>query len=323
MPKTDPRESVAEVHFPMPKLHLKPYRHQSSFRRIASVAWDPPRDPTIYGSMEVRADRLLEWIDLKRRETGERITITHAVARAVALALAKHPDLNAVVKWNGLHLRRDVDVFLQVAIPKENGSSGQADLSGTCVRLADTKDIATICREVRASAKKLRAHEDKEFQKTKAQADMLPIPIFKRVLGLIQWLQYELGISTEFLGAPTDPFGSAMVTSLGMLGIKVAYAPFFPPARTPMIILVGACEDTPVAEDGAVVVRKVLTLNATFDHRVIDGYHGALISREVKRMLEFPRLLEEEGERDHLIGHSDQTTELETLDLNPPTQDLA
>lgn len=306
----------------MPKLNLKPYRHQSSFRRIASVAWDPPRDPTIYGSMEVRADRLLEWIDLKRRETGERITITHAVARAVALSLAKHPDLNAVVKWNGLHLRRDVDVFLQVAIPKENGSSGQTDLSGTCVRMADTKDIASICKEVRASAEKLRAREDKEFEKTKAQADMLPIPIFKRVLGLIQWLQYELGISTEFLGAPTDPFGSAMVTSLGMFGIKVAYAPFFPPARTPMIILVGACEDTPVAEDGAVVVRKVLTLNATFDHRVIDGYHGALISREVKRLLEYPRLLEEDGERDHMLGSADQTTDLETLDLNPPTQDL-
>lgn len=306
----------------MPKLNLKPYRHQSSFRRIASVAWDPPRDPTIYGSMEIRADRLLEWIDLKRRETGERITITHAVARAVALALGKHPDLNAVVKWNGLHLRRDVDVFLQVAIPKENGSSGQTDLSGTCVRQADTKDIASICKEVRASAEKLRSRQDKEFQKTKAQADMLPIPIFKRVLGLIQWLQYELGIATEFLGAPTDPFGSAMVTSLGMFGIKVAYAPFFPPARTPMIILVGACEDTPVAEDGAVVVRKVLTLNATFDHRVIDGYHGALISREVKRLLEYPRLLEQDGERDHMIGDADHTTDLETLDLNPPTEDL-
>ncbi|MED5372606.1 MAG: 2-oxo acid dehydrogenase subunit E2 [Myxococcota bacterium] len=306
----------------MPPLKLKPFKHASSFRRIAAVAWDAPRDPTIYGSMEVRADRLLEWIDLRRRETGERITITHAVARAVALAIAKHPDMNAIVNWRGIRLRQDVDVFLQVALPKEGGSEGQVDLSGTCVRGADQKDIVGIAQEVQASVDKLRAGKDADFERTKKQAGF-PAFIFRKVLNFVQFLQYELGISTRWLGAPDDPFGSAMVTSLGMFGVKVAYAPFFPPARTPIIVLVGAAEDTPVAEDGAVVVRKVLTLNATFDHRIVDGYHGALISREVKRLLEYPRLLELGGARDHMMGDADDTTDLETLELNPPTQDLS
>ena len=33
------------------------------------------------------------------------------------------------------------------------------------------------------------------------------------------------------------------------------------------------------------------TLNATFDHRVIDGFHAAVLTREVRQLLEHPELL--------------------------------
>ena len=305
----------------MPNFQLKPYKHQSAFRRIAAVAWDAPRDPTIYGSTEVLADRLLEWIDLKRRETDEKVTITHAVALALALALRKHPDCNAVVRWGRVQLRRDVDIFLQVAIPSDD-KVGKVDLTGHCIRKADTKDLATLAREVRDAAGRLRRNEDPEFARTKGQATTIPGLIFGKILGMLKFLQVGLNIDTSFLGAPRDPFGSAMVTSLGMHGVRVGYAPFFPLASSPIIVLVGTCEDRPVAIDGAVVVRKVLHLNATLDHRVVDGYHAAVLNREIKLLLENPRRLEFEGERNHLLGDSDGTTDLETLDLDPMTKDV-
>ena len=306
----------------MPNFKLQPYKHQSAFRRIAAVAWDEPRDPTIYGSTEVLADRLLEWIDLKRRETGEKITVTHAVAMALAVALRKHPDCNAVVRWGKLQLRKDVDIFLQVAVPSED-KVGKADLTGHCIRQADTKDIATLAKEVKTAAAKLRKNEDPDFQRTKGQANTIPGFIFGRLLRFLKFLQVGLNLDTRLLGAPRDPFGSAMVTSLGMFGVRIAYAPFFPLASSPIIVLVGSCEDKPVAIDGAVVVRKVLHLNATLDHRVVDGYHAAVLNREIKLLLENPRRLEFEGERDHMMGGADNTTDLETLDLDPATEDQA
>lgn len=306
----------------MPNFQLQPYKHQSAFRRIAAVAWDEPRDPTIYGSTEVLADRLLEWIDLKRRETGEKITVTHAVAMALAVALRKHPDCNAVVRWGRLQLRKDVDIFLQVAVPSED-KVGKADLTGHCIRQADTKDIAALAKEVKTAATRLRKNEDPDFQRTKGQANTIPGVVFGKILRFLKFLQVGLNIDTGFLGAPKDPFGSAMVTSLGMFGVRVAYAPFFPLASAPIIVCVGSCEDKPVAIDGAVVVRKVLHLNATLDHRVVDGYHAAVLNREIKLLLENPRRLEFEGERDHMMGDADNTTDLETLDLDPATEDQA
>ncbi|MCB9763559.1 MAG: 2-oxo acid dehydrogenase subunit E2 [Alphaproteobacteria bacterium] len=302
----------------MANTSLKPYRHASSFRRIAAVAWDEPRDPTIYGTVDVRAEALLEWIDLKRRETGVRITVTHAVVRAVALTLAAHPDCNAVVRWGAPHLRHDVDVFAQVAIPREGG--GSADLSGVCVRKADTKDIIAICDELRAGSTRIRNDEDKDFERTKGQAMILPGFILRRVLRFLGFLQKVLNLDTTFLGAPRDPFGSAMVTSLGMMGIDQAYAPFFPLGNCALIVLVGAVNDTPVVEDGQLAVGKVFKLNATCDHRVIDGFHAAKMSAQIKRLLENPRLMESEADKLRAMGGPDPTTDLETLELDH-TQD--
>lgn len=282
----------------MKNIELKPFDHASSFRRIAAVVWPPPRDPSIYGSSEIRAEKLLEWLEKKRVETGERLTVTHAVARAIGMVFARHPDLNAFVRGSRLVLRRDVDVFLQVLIEHED-RVGSADLSGIVVRNADQKDIATIAREVRAGADRIRKGEDKDFQKTKGQAKTIPGWIFRILLNLVTFLQYRLNLNTQLLGAPRDPFGSVMVTSMGMMGVNLAWAPFFPLGACPLVLLVGAVEDVVVAENGVPTVVKAFRLNGTMDHRVIDGLHAAMISRDLKMLLESPEHLDEAPEMQH------------------------
>lgn len=299
----------------MSNIALRPYKHASSFRRIAAVAWAPPADPTVYGTVEVRAEPLLAWIDLKRHETGERITITHAVVRALAMSLRKHPDCNAIVRWGRLQLREDVDIFAQVAV--EGGDKvGSADLSGVVIRKADQKDVLAISNELRGGSARIRRDEDPAFKRTKSQAMNLPGWLMGPALRLIAFLQYSLNIDTTFLGAPRDPFGSAMVTSLGMMGIRMGFAPFFPLAAVPIVLLVGAVEDRAVVEDGQVVPGKVLLLNATCDHRIIDGYHAAKLAYEMKVLLENPRLLESDADRARAMGPAERTAELPTLDLD-------
>lgn len=281
----------------MKNIELIPFKHASSFRRIAAVAWDPPRDPTIYGSIQVRAEKLQAWLDVQRERTGERLTITHAVARAVAIVMARHPDLNGFVRGSSLVLRKDVDVFLQVAITSAD-RLGQTDLSGVLVRNADRKDVAAIAAELRAGAERVRRGEDRDFQRTKGQAQVIPGFLFRWALRFITFLQYRLNINPSFLGAPRDPFGSAMVTSMGMMGVSLAFAPFFPLCVTPLLLLVGQVEDTVIAEDGKPVVVKAFRLNGTMDHRTIDGVHASLISKELQELLENPERLALEGSRD-------------------------
>lgn len=276
----------------MPNIELIPYDNPSAYRRIAAVAWDAPNDPHVYGTMEIRSEAIEAWIQKKRTETGERITVTHAVGRAVAMVIAKHRDLNALVRFGNLAQRKDVDVFVQVVVEDEE-NIGRADLSGVKFKNADKLDVAAMCKLLKQRAGKIRAGQDEEFNNTKKSLSSMPGWILRPLLKFIDFLQYTLNVNPKFLGTPGDPFGSAMVTNVGVFGLTVGYAPFFPLARCPIIITLGAIEDRAVVENGAIVPGRVLYLNGTFDHRVVDGYHAGIIAKEMRLLLANPERLDE------------------------------
>ena len=58
--------------------------------------------------------------------------------------------------------------------------------------------------------------------------------------------------------------------------------------ETGAIVAPGAVLDMPVVEDGKVIPGKVMSLNASFDHRFIDGFHAGILAKTVKEMMENP-----------------------------------
>jgi pyruvate dehydrogenase E2 component (dihydrolipoamide acetyltransferase) len=82
--------------------------------------------------------------------------------------------------------------------------------------------------------------------------------------------------------------GTFTISNLGMFGIEQFVAVINPPQAA--ILAVGATVDTPVARDGQVVVRPMLTMTLTVDHRAVDGAAGADFLRTVKQFVEEPAL---------------------------------
>ena len=86
---------------------------------------------------------------------------------------------------------------------------------------------------------------------------------------------------------PEEYTGSTFsVSNLGMLGIHEFTGVINPPEAG--ILAVGGVEDTPVVEGGEVVVRPIMKVTMSCDHRVIDGATGALFLQTLKGMLEEP-----------------------------------
>jgi len=94
------------------------------------------------------------------------------------------------------------------------------------------------------------------------------------------------------MGLESFPFGSAIITNVGSFGLEEAYAPPTPFARVPVLILVGAVKDHPAVVDGQVVVRPIVTITATIDHRFIDGAELATLAKIVRQGIEQPWTLE-------------------------------
>jgi pyruvate dehydrogenase E2 component (dihydrolipoamide acetyltransferase) len=82
--------------------------------------------------------------------------------------------------------------------------------------------------------------------------------------------------------------GTFTISNLGMFGVEQFVAVINPPQAA--ILAVGATVDTPVAGGGEVVVRPMMTLTLTVDHRAVDGAEGADFLRTVKQFIEDPAL---------------------------------
>jgi 2-oxoisovalerate dehydrogenase E2 component (dihydrolipoyl transacylase) len=87
-----------------------------------------------------------------------------------------------------------------------------------------------------------------------------------------------------------DLSGSTItITSLGTLGGVVTT----PVINYPEVAIIGpnAILERPVVRNGQIVVRKIMNLSSSFDHRVVDGYDAALFIQRVKQLLEHPATL--------------------------------
>jgi pyruvate dehydrogenase E2 component (dihydrolipoamide acetyltransferase) len=82
--------------------------------------------------------------------------------------------------------------------------------------------------------------------------------------------------------------GTFTISNLGMFGIEQFVAVLNPPQAA--ILAVGATIDTPVVREGQVVVRPMLAMTLTVDHRAVDGAIGADFLRTVKQFVEEPAL---------------------------------
>jgi pyruvate dehydrogenase E2 component (dihydrolipoamide acetyltransferase) len=86
---------------------------------------------------------------------------------------------------------------------------------------------------------------------------------------------------------PEEYTGSTFsVSNLGMFGIHEFTGVINPPEAG--IVAVGGVEDTPVALEGEVVVRPLMKVTMSCDHRVIDGATGARFLQTLKELLEEP-----------------------------------
>jgi pyruvate dehydrogenase E2 component (dihydrolipoamide acetyltransferase) len=258
-------------------------RELSSWRKLSLHTWGRPSDPSIYGILELDATRANDYVRRAREAGGVHVTLTHLIGKAVALAIAEHPEVNAIVRrGRGIYLRESVDVFFQVAF------DGGEDLSGAKVSGADGKSVPEIALELAARAERIRAHADRSLQRTQALLERLPSPLRAAALRLAELATYDLGLDLRSFGVPYDQFGSAMVTNIASFGLPMGFAPLVPFSRVPILLTVGRVSDAPLAVDGAVDVRPVLRIGVTLDHRIIDGFEAGRLAQRFLAVMANP-----------------------------------
>ncbi|MGA1462576.1 MAG: dihydrolipoamide acetyltransferase family protein [Steroidobacteraceae bacterium] len=173
------------------------------------------------------------------KAAGQAVSVNDLLLRAAALALVRHPQVNAQLQ--GEEVLKFPHADISVAVATEGG------LVTPILRMADTKDCATIAREVAELASKAR----------------------------------EGRLAREEITG-----GTFTVSNLGMFGIDRFDAIINPPQVG--ILAVGAAKDRVIARDGTPAVDKVMTVQLSADHRVVDGAEGARFLATLRGLVEEP-----------------------------------
>ncbi|AEI66899.1 2-oxo acid dehydrogenase subunit E2 [Corallococcus macrosporus] len=268
----------------MAHLELIPKRDLSSFRKLAIGSWKTAYDPTVYGTLTVRMDKAMAYIEAFRQRTGVRLTVTHLVAKAMGEALRRCPDANAILRFNRIYLRQRVT--LSTLVVQTDG--GKVDLTSARIEDADKKNLREIANDLEEAVRRVRERRDVALEKGKGTIQKIPYLFLNTFTWLLSFFMYTLNLDMSRFGMPKDAFGSAIITNVGSLGLDTAYVPLAPYTRVPIFVAPGAVKEVPVVEDGKVVPGKVMNINATFDHRFIDGFHAGVLANTLREMLENP-----------------------------------
>jgi len=199
--------------------------------------------PHFFLTVDIEMDRAAEMREsIKALDPDLKISINDIIIKCAAVALLRHPQVNASFQEKFIRYYEHADIGVAVAI--EDG------LITPVIRAADQKSLSQIAAEVRELADRARS------KKLKPE---------------------------EYTGATFS------VSNLGMFGIDEFTAVINPPEGA--ILAIGAMTPKPVVRDNQVVVKQMMRVTMSCDHRVIDGATGAKFLQTFKKMLENPLYL--------------------------------
>jgi pyruvate dehydrogenase E2 component (dihydrolipoamide acetyltransferase) len=207
--------------------------------------------PHFYVQMDVSTDALRGVRDQANRDAGDkrvRLTYTHLMMKACALALEKFPQVNATFRAeeNDIAMFDAINIGLAVDV--------QDELVAPTVKDCQGKSVWQLAEEANSLIQRARMRK-------------------------LQPADYADGTFT--------------ISNLGMFGVDRFYAIITPPQSS--ILAVSAIAERPVVRSGRIEIGSVTTLGLSVDHRVLDGVRAAQFLGEIKRLLEAPRELVQNG----------------------------
>ena len=254
--------------------------------RVTSAAiYTTPTDSRVYGTLDIDVTDAKRFIDEKRR-AGTKITMVHVATAVLARAVAFDvPEMNCFIRRGGVVGRERLDVMVPVAM-------GGEGVTSVVVRDAHARTVTSIAEEIRSKARRARGGDETKAAKNKYLLNRIPWPLRRPAFRFLKWITVDMGIEIRALGLSAHSFGSFIVSDIGSHGLATGMTSLMPAAKVPAVIVLGKIEEKPVVRNGDIVIRTILPLTGTFDHRIVDGAQIGKLARGIKRNFRKPEWLD-------------------------------
>ena len=267
-------------------------RFNTPWRVTSAAIYTTPTDSRVYGTLDIDVTEAKKFLDAKREE-GIKLTMVHLTTAVLARAIAFDvPEMNCFIRRGAVVGREHMDVMLPVQV------GGDAGVTVALVRNAHARRVSEIAAVVRDKAAKGRGGDETKAAKNKYMLNRIPWPFRRPVFRLLKWITIDMGVEIKALGLSAHSFGSFIVSDIGSFGLNTGMTALMPAAKIPCVIVLGKIEEKPVVKNGEIVIRTILPLTGTFDHRIVDGAQIGKLARGIKGNFRKPQWLDEVPEKE-------------------------
>ncbi|MCP4298944.1 MAG: hypothetical protein GY783_00015 [Gammaproteobacteria bacterium] len=261
--------------------------------RVTSAAiYTTPTDSRVYGTLDIDVTNAKRFLEKKRAE-GVKVTMTHLATAVLARAVAFDvPEMNCFIRRGAVVGRERLDVMVPVSV------GGDAGVTAAIIKDAHARTVSSIAQEIRDKASSGRSGDEIKAAQNKYLLNRIPWPFRRLAFRFLKWITVDMGIEIKALGLSAHSFGSFVVSDIGSFGLNTGMTALMPAAKVPAVIVLGKVEEKPVVRNGEIVIRTVLPLTGTFDHRIVDGMQIGKLARGIKRNFRKPEWLYEKPEKE-------------------------
>jgi pyruvate/2-oxoglutarate dehydrogenase complex dihydrolipoamide acyltransferase (E2) component len=257
----------------------------NEWRKVAATIYRKPVDSKIFGSVEVDVTELENFISAKRKE-GLKITLTHVFLLIVARALKNEvPEMNTFIRRGNVIRRDNVDAM--VSVLNEEGQ-----MSSVKIANADSLTLAELAEAMNDEIKNSKYGRENKTMRMKGFLARIPWPLRNWVFKLIKLITIDWGLKITPLGISGESFGSFVITNIGSIGLDMGYPALFPTSNVAIVFVMGGVSKKPLVVNDQIVIRRVISLGAALDHRVVDAIHGGKLFKYIKQVVRNPAILE-------------------------------
>ena len=267
-------------------------RFNTPWRVTSAAIYTTPTDSRVYGTLDIDVTEAKRFLD-RRREEGIKLTMVHLTTAVLARAIGFDvPEMNCFIRRGAVVGRKHMDVMVPVQV------GGDAGVTPAIIRNAHARKVTDIAEDIRAKAARSRGGSEIKAAKNKYVLNRIPWPLRRPVFLLLKWITVDMGIEIKALGLSAHSFGSFVVSDIGSFGLNTGMTALMPAAKVPCVVVLGKIEEKPVVRNGEIVIRTILPLTGTFDHRVVDGMQIGKLARSIKRNFRKPEWLDEVPEEE-------------------------
>ena len=255
----------------------------STRKKIAISTWKAPEDPSLFGNLEFDCEKIDNFLNSYNKKNPEaKLTYTHFFMKVMGVGFTKSPTINGTIAFGNFIPFEGVHVSTLVDVEGKN-------LVSVTVNDCDSLSLPEIRKKANGNIKKMKMKKDENVKEQMKLINLLPTPIVSCVVQISSFVSYFLGKDFKPLKLKKYQFGNILVTNISSIDLDFAFAPLTNFTGAVMVVVI--CkpkEKIVVNEKKELVVRKMININITVDHRYGEGATLEPIIQEMYRLVDNP-----------------------------------